>query len=31
LIKTPQQFGALLKSDFNRWSNVIRDAHITVE
>jgi tripartite-type tricarboxylate transporter receptor subunit TctC len=31
LIKTPAEFGALLKSDFNRWSKVIHDAHITVE
>jgi tripartite-type tricarboxylate transporter receptor subunit TctC len=31
LIKTPQEFAALLKNDFNRWSKVIHEAHITVE
>ena len=30
-ISTPQQLGALVKSDLQRWATVIADAHITAD
>lgn len=30
-IKTPEQFAAMIKSDFAKWGEVIRKGRITVD